>query len=208
MNTFSRAVLVFAKAPRAGHAKTRLIPLLGEAGAARLQARLCEHTLEQLVQGPWSLELWCAPDCQERFFQHCAQRYGLNLYRQRGEDLGARMSRALDQALARYRQVVIVGTDCPALGPTYVTQAFKALDESCQAVIGPAEDGGYVLLGLSRPEPRLFTDIAWGTAKVYQETRERLAQMDWSWRALEPLWDVDRPADYARLLAAQLLSPI
>lgn len=205
MSASARAVLVFAKAPRPGHAKTRLIPLLGAAWAARLQARLCEHTLGQLAQGPWAVQLWCTPDCGQVFFQRCERRYGVSLYRQQGDGLGARMSRALGQALQRYRQVVIVGTDCPGLSADYVARAFQVLDDGRQAVIGPAEDGGYVLLGLRRFEPGLFNGIAWGGATVYRETLARLQGLGWSWQVLETLWDVDRPADYLRLVTAQAL---
>jgi glycosyltransferase A (GT-A) superfamily protein (DUF2064 family) len=94
----------------------------------------------------------------------------------------------------------LIGCDCPALTPVYLREAAAALAGGNDAVLGPAEDGGYVLIGLARaPVVQLFEDIAWGTATVMQETRTRLARGHWRWRELEPLWDLDRPEDLWRL---------
>jgi hypothetical protein len=96
---------------------------------------------------------------------------------------------------------VLVGTDCPALTADYLAQAFALLDGGADAVVGPAEDGGYILIGLRRTDKRLFDGVAWGTASVLDETRARLAALGWSWQELETLWDVDRPEDLERLMS-------
>ncbi len=196
----ARGLLLFAKAPRPGQAKTRLIHLLGKEGAARLQQALIEHSLNRLTGQDWCTELWCAPDGQHPFFQTCQRRFAVSLHEQQGHDLGERMHHALSQALARYRQVVIVGSDCPALSAARVEQAFETLEAGQDAVIVPAEDGGYVLLGLRRIDKALFAGVAWGSGEVYRQSRERLEALGWSWRALAECWDVDRPQDYRRLL--------
>jgi glycosyltransferase A (GT-A) superfamily protein (DUF2064 family) len=99
----------------------------------------------------------------------------------------------------------LIGSDCPALAPRHLRRADKALRGGADAVLAPAEDGGYVLIGLSRFDRRLFDGIAWGSAKVLEETRARLRALGWRWQELETLWDVDRPADYRRLVDLRLL---
>ncbi len=193
-------MLVFAKAPAPGMVKTRLVPLLGAKGAARLHRRLVLHTLQQLsAAGLAPGELWCAPDPAARFFRACRERWGIALRRQRGGSLGERMGFALRATLRRAEAGVLLGTDCPAVTPAYLRAGLQALQAGNDAVLGPAEDGGYVLLGARRYAPELFTGIPWGSSGVLEETRRRLRQLGWRWHELETLWDVDRPEDYARL---------
>jgi len=193
--------MIFAKAPTPGRVKTRLIPALGESGAAQLQRQLIERTLRVAVAaGLGTPELWCAPDPDDSFFAVCAKRYGISLRPQGEGDLGMRMARALESALAAGSPGLLIGCDCPALTPAYLREAAAALAGGNDAVLGPAEDGGYVLIGLARSQPaQLFQDIAWGSASVMQETRTRLARGNWRWRELPLLWDVDRPEDLRRL---------
>lgn len=199
-------VAVFAKAPRAGEVKTRLAPLLGEQGAADLHAKLVHHALEVAsASRPAALELWCAPDARDPFFTECARRYGCPLHGQRGADLGERMAVAFEASLSRRSPLILIGSDCPALEARHVLAAGAALRDH-DAVFVPAEDGGYVLVGLARPAAAIFTRIAWGTPVVMRQTRERLAQAGLRWRELETLWDVDRPDDYRRLQQAGLLA--
>ncbi|MHB8667049.1 MAG: TIGR04282 family arsenosugar biosynthesis glycosyltransferase [Burkholderiales bacterium] len=192
---------MFAKAPVPGRVKTRLIPALGAAGAAKLQRQLIARTLRTvLAAGLGKPELWCAPDADDAFFAACANQHGIGLRPQGGGDLGERMARALESAIAVGSTALLIGCDCPALTPAYLREAAAALDEGNDAVFGPAEDGGYVLIAAARSLPaQLFEGIAWGTSTVMQATRARLAQGDWRWRELAPLWDIDRPEDLPRL---------
>ena len=193
------AIAVFARAPVAGAVKTRLIAMLGAEGAARLHERLVERTLATAVEarlGP--VELWCSPDTSHPFFTQCAARFGVELHRQDGADLGDRMHRAFESALDRHRALLLVGSDCPALEPRDLAAATRALDTH-DAVLIPAEDGGYVLVGLTRPHATLFEGVAWGTPAVMEATRARLVASGLRWAALPALWDVDRAEDYARL---------
>jgi hypothetical protein len=192
-------IAVFARAPVPGEAKTRLIPLLGAEGAAQLHAQLARHALRvALAADTGPVELWCAPDCDHPFFRHCAEELGVVLRAQRGADLGRRMACAFERALGENAPLLVMGSDCPAITPSLLQAAAFAL-ETHEAVIAPAEDGGYVLVGLSAPDPGLFERIAWGSAAVMEETRARLARAGTRWKELETLWDVDRPEDYARL---------
>ncbi|MGP1677455.1 MAG: TIGR04282 family arsenosugar biosynthesis glycosyltransferase [Burkholderiales bacterium] len=200
MNSNCR-IMIFAKAPTPGQVKTRLIPALGERGAAELQRQLIERTLRTAVAAELdALELWCAPGPDDAFFADCAKRYGIGLQPQGEGDLGMRMARALEFALAAGSPGLLIGCDCPALTSAYLREAAAALAGGNDAVFGPAEDGGYALIGLARSQPaQLFEDIAWGTATVMQQTRARLARGNWRWRELPLLWDVDRPEDLPRL---------
>lgn len=201
-----RRILIFAKAPRPGAAKTRLIPLLGAEGAAALQAQLTERTLATASRAaPGAVELCCTPDTGDSFLLSCGERYGMPLSLQAGDDLGARMHNAFGRALAAAHHVIVIGTDCPVLATRHLHEALAALAAGEDAVFAPAEDGGYALIGLARCDARLFAGMPWGEAGVMDETRARLRALGWRWRELETLWDVDRPEDYLRLRDSGLL---
>jgi rSAM/selenodomain-associated transferase 1 len=198
------AIAVFAKAPVAGEVKTRLAAVLGADAAASLHAGLVRHALSTAVQaqvGP--VELRCLPDAGHPFFARCREEFVIELAVQRGADLGERMRDAFE---AR-SPLVVIGADCPALTVEHLRRAVAAL-EAREAVVVPAEDGGYVLLGLARPVPGLFDGVAWGTAAVMTQTRERLAAAKVDCEEFPALWDVDRPEDYARLQRDGLLPEV
>ena len=199
---------VFAKAPVPGSVKTRLAGLLGAEGAAGLHAGLVRHALATAVaSGVGAVELWCAPDERHEFFERCAKEFGARLRTQRGPDLGSRMSAAFEDAFARAHGLVLIGSDCPALRPGDLRVAAAAL-ASHDVAIGPAEDGGYVLIAMARSVPEIFADVAWGTPAVMRQTRERLSAAGVGWKELAASWDVDRPEDYARLQREGLLQEV
>jgi len=144
------ALIVFAKAPVAGQAKTRLIPALGAEAAAALAARLLDHALQQAADaGLDALELCVAPDATHPRLQAAAARHGAALTLQGEGDLGARMQRALSRRLALHERVLLIGTDAPSLDANVLRAAAAALDGH-DAVFVPALDGGYALVGLAR----------------------------------------------------------
>ena len=193
-------IIVFAKAPRAGEVKTRLIPVLGAAGAARLHERLVARALATAVAaGTGPVELCCAPDPSDTRLAALARDHGAMLTGQGPGDLCRRMRGAFERVLASKQAALLAGSDCPALAPEHLRTAAAALAGGHDAVLGPAEDGGYVLVGLRRTHASLFEGIRWGESTVMAETRERLAVLGWRWQELETLWDVDRPEDLARL---------
>jgi len=191
-------ILIFAKAPKPGYAKTRLIPALGAEGAVDLYKALLKQTIESVIAANLSpIQLWCAPNSEHAFFQKLANQYNLSLHDQSGADLGERMRSAADFALNRAEMVLLIGGDCPLLSGIHLFQSLQWLIDN-DAVIGPAEDGGYVLLGLRQTALALFENMPWGGEQVLKLTRERLAELQWHWQELEPLWDIDRPADLER----------
>ncbi len=192
-------IAILAKAPLPGLAKTRLIPLLGAAGAARLQARLTERTVQTaLSAGLGPVTLWCAPDCSDAAFTALATRLGIALRPQLGADLGERMATAV-AAHAPRGPVLVIGTDCPALTPAHLQEAAAVLADGMDVALIPAEDGGYVLIGLATTQAALFAGVPWGTDQVLAETRARLWADRLRWFEGPLLWDIDRPEDVARL---------
>lgn len=199
-------VIVFARAPRPGRTKTRLVPLLGAAGAARLSERMIEKALATALAarvGP--VELHCAPDARHPYFRGLRRRFGVRLRAQGRGGLGARMHRSLRGALREHPAAILVGSDCPALGVRDFWAAARALAGGADAVISPAEDGGYPLVGLRRPARAVFDGVAWSTSRVLAQTLARMRALRWRVRLLRRVWDVDRPEDVARLRNARLL---
>jgi rSAM/selenodomain-associated transferase 1 len=200
------ALIVFARAPVPGRVKTRLVPLLGAQGAAQLHARLVRRALQTARRANVAaVELCCAPRPNLPFFLQCARRYGVSLRWQGGGDLGERMLRACRRALRTAPGVILIGSDCPALSAADLRAAARALQAGADAVLSPAEDGGYALIGLRRVARQLFDGVAWGEATVLAQTRARLRRLGWRHRELRTVWDVDRPADVVRLRRSGLL---
>ena len=192
---------IFAKDPQPGRVKTRLAQSIGDVAAANLYRELVERTLTAATaaraMGVVSeIELWCDPDAQSPPFVDWQKRYRVALKTQLGDDLGMRMHNALGCALAGRRPALLIGTDCPALDPGYLAHAADAL-ATHDVVVGPAEDGGYVLVGLSR-DVDIFAGVPWSTSEVMAITRANIAATRASCFELPPLWDVDTPADIAR----------
>lgn len=206
-------ILLFAKTPQKGQVKTRLQPVLGEQGALDLHTALIRFCWQQLVAGAVAEpELWMSDFNDPEFPKQLSAPYTCCM--QQGENLGARMDDAMTRTLTRASSVLIVGADCPAVNANYLTLALGKLSEGVPIVLGPAEDGGYVLVGMNRPylsKPDLsppclsppclsmFRDIAWGTDQVLAQTRIRLQESATQWFELPTCWDVDRPEDLVRL---------
>lgn len=195
-------IAVFARAPVAGQAKTRLIPVLGADGAAALHKRLIERTLATACAVPGArVTLWVAGDPEHAFIAEVAARFGIALAEQRGNDLGARMNHAFEATDA---PLVLIGTDCPQLSPDDLHAAAAAL-ATHDVVIQPASDGGYVLIGLARPQPPLFESIDWGGPEVLRQTQARITALGLNCALRPALDDLDTPADLQRARDAGLL---
>jgi rSAM/selenodomain-associated transferase 1 len=189
-------IAILAKAPVPGLVKTRLQPVLGADGAAALQARLIQHTVEtarMAAVGP--ITVWATPDIRYPIFQELAGLPDVTLARQPDSDLGGRMLYALMAA----SPALVIGTDCPTLKPSDLRTAADVLRSGLDAVVISVEDGGYALIGAREPHMALFSNIRWSTATVMKDTRRRMLELGLSWREPLQLWDVDRPEDLDRL---------
>ncbi len=198
MNT-STTVIVMAKAPVPGFAKTRLVPALGADGAAALADRLLHATVAQVIAaaiGP--VDLCCAPSRAHTAFASFVGRAGIDLSDQGEGDLGVRMTRAFERSLRKSSCAVLIGTDAPALDAAMLARAANALGDA-DAVLVPAFDGGYALIGLRRAAPSLFDDMPWSTPAVMARTRERLAVAGLTHIELPAVADIDEAADLLHL---------
>jgi rSAM/selenodomain-associated transferase 1 len=196
-------LIQFAREPVAGRVKTRMQPLLTAEEACELHRELVLWTCRRLVEarlGP--VRLAVAGDPGHALFRQCAALGAAEIVSQRGGDLGQRMRDAIEEGLRHHAAVVLVGSDCPGIDAAYLRAARTALRHS-RIVLGPAQDGGYVLLAMRCPLPNLFEQIPWGTGRVLSVTRQRLRQAGMEWVELAPLADIDRPADLAHWKCSQ-----
>ncbi|NEO27130.1 MAG: glycosyltransferase [Kamptonema sp. SIO4C4] len=195
--TNTKKLILFTRYPEAGKTKTRLIPALGEEGAAALQREMTEHSLRQVQ--PLLSQLSLQLDIQFAGGNEALMRdwlgTELQYTPQAAGDLGQRLQTAFSQAFAQGMQrVVIMGIDCPDLDANLIKQAFEKL-ATVDLVLGEAEDGGYYLIGLRRLIPALFTGIAWGTSSVLATTMEKAKAAGCAIATLPVLNDIDYPED-------------
>ena len=195
------AILIFARAPVPGKVKTRLTPALSAEGAAALHRKLTRRAVATAAAaGLGDVILYCAPDTRHAFFRQLKREFRISLRSQKGEDLGERMHHAMSFALKRFPAAILIGSDCAEIDPAYLQQAAAELkSDTASVVLGPAADGGYVLIAATRNDAKLFADVPWGTSGVMAATRARLNDLGWRCSELATLQDVDRPEDLARL---------
>ncbi|HAT50844.1 MAG: TIGR04282 family arsenosugar biosynthesis glycosyltransferase [Nitrospirae bacterium] len=191
---------ILTRTPEAGKVKTRLIPALGIHGALRAHEQLLTHvvhTAQSWCQGSEnrSITLWCTPSIHHPVFDPLLPPSQRRL--QHSGDLGQRLAAIATEQLQRYHGIILLGGDSASVTKDLLEQTQDALAHH-DAVMAPAEDGGYVLLGLTRFHPMLFQSITWGSASVAAETRNRLTTLQWPWKELALQWDVDRLEDWQR----------
>ncbi|MGZ8997417.1 MAG: TIGR04282 family arsenosugar biosynthesis glycosyltransferase [Allosphingosinicella sp.] len=191
-------ILVFAKAPVAGRVKTRLIPLLGAAGAAHLAARMLGDTLVESTAAAVATVELCTDPYPENAVWDFVRDLPDSLAPQGRGDLGERLARAASRGVEAGEAVLLIGTDCPQLDRHRLRRAAELL-EGHDAFIHPAADGGYALLGLQRFDPSVFAGMAWSTGSVAAETIARIRRLNWSLHVGDTLHDVDEPADLERI---------
>lgn len=205
-------VIVMAKAPRAGEAKTRLAPALTQGEAAELAAcmfadavSLALYVCQRVVVAYAPAD--ARPVLEEALRAHAPKiadgRRRIPWLKQRGEDLGARLARVFEQAADEgLGPVLALGADSPALPPASLTSALEALAEGrADVALGPTDDGGYYAVGLSAPAPGLFDAVEWSTPRAYAQTAQGAARLGLRLLELPRWYDVDTPADLLRLRA-------
>lgn len=195
---------MFGREPLPGRVKSRLATAIGPEAAARVYEELLRYTL-RVAAGAGGVVLSLADAPSEGWFP--VQEPPPFLEVQRGADLGERMgdafARRFDEGAA---QVVVIGSDCPGLRAEHLAAAFDAL-RAVPAVLGPALDGGYWLVGQRAPGGDMFRGVPWSTPRTLAATRERLHRLGVQWRELDELDDIDRVEDLERALADEHVSP-
>lgn len=191
------ALIVFGRVPIPGKVKTRLTPFLSEKEAAELYGAFVHDTLERLETLSIDIRLYLAEPVD---VARTIVKTDVDVFAQRGEDLGARMRHAFIETFAAgYERVAIVGTDHPTLPNEFISMAFESLVEPLSVCIGPSHDGGYYLLGLNDLFPDLFVDIVFSRPDVFQITFDRATRLARCVAVLPEWYDVDRPEDLSRL---------
>lgn len=188
-------IAIFARAPVAGEAKTRLIPELGAERAAEIAALLLRLTVERVTEfWPGEVYLYGAPDAEHPLFRQLAKEFHVHLRPQERGDLGARMAVALDELIGVHEAAAIIGIDVPHCPWHVIEQAYELLAKG-RSVIGPSEDGGYYFIGLQAGAPGLFSELAWGAPTVLAQTLDRARDAGVELEQLPRLRDVDTYAD-------------
>lgn len=190
-------LIIFVKNEEAGKTKTRLAADIGDEHALKVYQKLLKWTFKQTRYLNTAKEVWYSRFIPEEDI------WGKEDFKkeiQSGEDLGTRMSNAFRQSFRNeeFEKVVIIGSDCAELTTEIVQAAFRALD-SDDFVIGPAEDGGYYLLGMRKFYPEVFEEIEWSTKSVYNETVKKIAELSATFTRLQVLNDVDTLKDWERV---------
>jgi len=198
MTRKAKQLIVFVKSPIAGQCKTRLAPLLGLHKANEFYKTLVEQCFDKIQHiNNIDIAIYATPDTRHPFVQALGKRFTGTIKTQQGNDLGERMYTAMHKSLQHYSQVVLIGTDCPVISQHYIEQAFEALKLN-NIVFGPAEDGGYVLIGAREVQRPLFQGINWGTDKVLAQNLHNCRTCAYNTHLLETLWDIDTPDDFLR----------
>ena len=189
-------LIIFVRNPVLGRVKTRLIPSLGAKKALFIYEKLLSQACQQASAVACKRLVFYSDFVPE---QDLFSAFSFARCLQRGSHLGQRMQAAFAYAFALgARRVVLMGSDCYDLSTDHLCQAFKLL-HTCDYVFGPAQDGGYYLVGMKKHASFLFSEDSWGHSQVLQEALDKIAQRHLSHRLLETLTDIDRPEDVAML---------
>ena len=202
-----RSVTVFARRPRPGQVKTRLSPALPPDEACDLYRAMLLDAIAAAAHAGADRRLVYWADAGDGS-EHILLPAGFEPMLQRGQDLGERLATAFAEMLPTAEdRAVVIGADCPDLDGAEIDAAFAALGRS-DLVIAPAVDGGYALIGLSRPAPGLFEGIAWGGPEVFSGTLDRASSLGLSVAGLPPMLDVDTPGDLVTWIQLRLAWPV
>jgi rSAM/selenodomain-associated transferase 1 len=201
-------LIVFARVPKLGGVKTRLAATVGPEAALAAHRLLLARTLEtgSRAQSFSDRVLYIAGEDEQGECASLAGARGYRLMPQRGRDLGERMADAIDTAGREGFSAIVIGSDCAVLSGGDLEEACLAL-ASHDVVLAPAEDGGYALVGCTRPGMPIFGGVDWGTSRVLTQTLERARQARLSVARIRTLWDIDTAEDWHRWLVEREGSP-
>jgi len=205
-NVKNLLVIQFAKWPVLGNVKTRLAHSIGDEKALQVHMELMNEVLNKLISarlegGDFDIELWLNEIPEKRnemtaILEKTSEEL-ISCKEQKGSNLGDKMADAIISSLQTYSKVIVVGSDCPNISAKTLIKASEALNKS-DIVLGPAEDGGYVLIGASKFNSEIFNDVVWGKGEVFDKTIKNILALNLSYSSLEESWDVDDLADYER----------
>lgn len=192
-----QVLAVFTRTPELGKVKTRLQPHLSAQQALECHLLLLRNTLKQIQSDQYQIEIWVTPQTEHPILKQLATDFSLSLHQQVGTDLGQRMHHCLNNHTQSGEHIVLIGSDCPDMDANYVQKAFAALQDH-DVVLGPAKDGGYVLIGARQINTDVFKNIEWGSGRVYSQTVQKLSQAGLSFKSLTALDDIDNYYDVVK----------
>ena len=201
--TPNTALYILAKSPETGKVKTRLGKTIGMEQAKDAHVEMLDAMLniatDALAHSPLikSVNLLIEGNKQQPELKKLLTKYNLSPQSQADGDLGDKMAQAFITGLQNHKAVIITGTDCPLITPDYLNQAAEKLQKK-DLVLGPAEDGGYVLIGASKFNPTIFAEVSWGGETVYEKTCLNIQTAGLSYEDLPTLWDIDIEEDLIR----------
>lgn len=187
----TRLLMVFVKNPVKGKVKTRLAKSLGEEQTLEIYKKLIGHT-RRVIEALACKKVIYYSDHVDQYDDWHPGIYSKEL--QNGNDLGAKMANAFRKGLKSHNKVIIIGSDCPGISRKIIGDGFKMLEDK-EVVIGPAEDGGYYLLGMNKYHPFLFEDLKWGTSSVFSDTLGKIKSHRLDHGLLPELVDIDEKKD-------------
>ncbi len=191
-----KALIVFAKAPVPGKVKTRLIPALNRYQATRIYKQLLDRTIKLAIKSKFdSIYIWVDGNLSNPYFRAIKNRYGIKFYIQSGRCLGDRMFNSFKFVLRNHSYAVLIGCDCPGLTHGDLDAASCYMEQDTDVVLGPANDGGYYLIGLKKNNYRIFENIKWGNHSVIKETLTRIEALQWKYSKLQMHADIDNARD-------------
>jgi rSAM/selenodomain-associated transferase 1 len=192
-NSKSAALIIFQKSFITGKVKTRLAKTLGNEKALAVYKKLVEITYDQIPTDLFEVLIWFTPAIEK--LSHPLHE-NASFYIQKGDDLGTRMVNSFESALrSGFEKVLIIGTDCPFITADIYRKAIEMLDDN-DYVIGPANDGGYYLLGAKKSPEKIMRNIEWGTDTVMRTTLQSIEREGRSYSLLEELTDIDNAEDF------------
>lgn len=190
------ALIIFAKPPVPGKVKTRLIPGVGRRYAAFLYQDMLTKTLNTARKAGFDdIYIFVSGNIKHSYFSSLKKRHHVKLFQQVGKDLGQRMFNAFNKLLSRYSYAILIGSDCPALLASDLRLAVNKLEDNVDVIIGPADDGGYYLIGMQKNNSRIFTGINWSSETVFENTYSNIKALNWDIELLPKRRDVDSTED-------------
>ena len=177
-------IICFCKHPVSGLVKSRLAHGIGDENAAKTYRILLDETMRNVHLTKIETYLYCHPNSNHPVLKNYNTLYDFNLRSQSKGNLGNKMYQAIKNHLNKNENVVLIGTDCIEIDTNYLLEAFVKLEQGNDIVLGPTEDGGYALIGLSKVNMSIFEDIAWSTDQVFKRTVEKISDLHWKFTAL------------------------
>lgn len=189
-------ILCFCKHPVPGLVKSRLAKDIGNDHATEIYKLLLDETLNSISRLEFKAFLYCYPDIGHPTLKEYENKFGLELKKQHGKNLGMKMFHAINEHLSENNNVVLIGSDCIEINASYIQKAFDELNSGCEIVIGPTADGGYALIGAKVIDVSIFQNITWSTNQVLNQTEKIISELGWKYSCLNKVRDLDTLDDF------------